>query len=175
MTIIREEQRDDHAIVKDIVEAAFATMQHSSGTEHLIVERLRRSNAFIPELSLVAEREGQIIGHLLLSKVQVKSKDKEHTTLSLAPVSVLPSDQRQGVGSLLIRRGHERALELGYSAIVLIGHSAYYPRFGYEPAVNFGIHFPYDSPSENCMAVELEKGALHHVSGEVVYPREFFE
>ncbi len=175
MTIIREERSDDHAIVYDIVQAAFATMQHSSGTEQLIVERLRKSDAFIPELSLVAESDGQITGHILLSKIQVKSNVKEHTILSLAPVSVSPDRQRQGIGSQLITWAHDRALQLGYNAVVLIGHSSYYPRFGYEPAANFDISFPYDSPSENCMAIELKKGALDDVSGEVVYPREFYE
>lgn len=174
MITIRKEIHSDHAVVFDVITSAFASVPYSDGTEQHIVSRLRRSEAFVPELSLVGELDHKIIGHILLSKVKVVSVEKEHTILSLAPVSVLPDYQRQGIGGLLIKQAHQVALDLGYGAVVLVGHDEYYPRFGYLPAHNFDITFPFDSAPENCMAIELRKDALKDVYGQVLYPQEFF-
>jgi len=171
---IRKERAADYEQVHVVVESAFKTMEHSSGTEQDIVRRLRDSPAFIPELSLVAELSGDIIGHIMISKVIISSDGQSpQTTLSLAPVSVAPRYQNQGVGSALIQRGHEKAKDLGYSSIVLIGHESYYPRFGYRRADEVGISFPFPSPLKNCMVVELVPNALDGVYGVVQYPEAF--
>ena len=174
MVTIRKEDKTDHSVVFDVVTSAFASMPYSDGTEQHIVSRLRHSEAFVPELSLVAELDDNVIGHILLSEVKVISDQEAHTILSLAPVSVHPDYQRQGIGSLLIKHAHQVALDMGYGAVVLIGHHEYYPRFGYQPAHTFDITFPFDAPAENCMAIELRKDALKGVVGQVQYPQEFF-
>lgn len=127
---IRQEQENDYKVVCELIELAFRNMEESDHREHLLVECLRKSEAFIPELSLVAEKNGEIIGHILMTKVEIVSDVKTTTSLALAPVAVLPKYQRQGVGGTLICEIHKRAAELGYGSAVLLGHKDYYPNSG---------------------------------------------
>ena len=89
--------------------------------------------------------------------------------------TVVPKYQRIGVGSALIREAHKRAGELGYKSAVLLGHKDYYPRFGYKRAIDFGIEFPFDVPSEYCMVVELAPEGLKNVHGMIKYAKPFME
>ncbi len=172
---IRQEEPEDFPLVKELIQGAFETEAQSDQSEHLLVERLRKSAAFIPELSLVATRDGKIVGHILLSKILIFDGEKKFESLALAPVSVAPKYQNQGIGAALIRKSHEIARNLGYRSIVILGHEKYYPRFGYQLAESFDIRLPFDIPKENCFAVELVPGGLQGVSGMVQYPKEFFE
>ncbi|WNI38578.1 N-acetyltransferase [Chryseobacterium sp. SG20098] len=149
-------------------------MEHNDHQEQFLVEKLRESKAFIPELSLVAEDEkGTIAGHILFTKIKIVNEEKSFASLALAPVSVKPEFQNQGIGAKLILEGHRIAEELGYESVILIGHEKYYPRFGYKKTSNFGISFPFDIPEENGMAVELVKDGLKDRKGVVKYPHEF--
>ena len=172
---IRQETESDHSQVFKLIKTAFRNETHTDHQEHYLVERLRNSEAFVPELSIVAEVEGQLVGHILLTKIIVTDQEKEHESLALAPVSVLPSFRNQGVGGALIRKAHDIARQLGFSSVILLGHAEYYPRFGYQKASKFDISLPFDVPEENCMAIELEENALAKVSGSVQYPKAFFE
>lgn len=171
--MIRQETEEDFRQVQEVVRLAFQGVEESDHTEHLLVERLRRSDAYIPQLSLVAETDGRIAGHVLLSEVKVVSGSDVHTVLSVAPLSVLPAYQRKGIGGMLLREAHKRALELGYGAVLLLGHEDYYPRFGYGRASMFGIRFPFDAPDACCMAMELKAGGLDGIHGMVHYPDAF--
>lgn len=173
--IIREEEAADCTTVYALIEQAFRQMQESDHREHLLVERLRTSDAFIPELSLVAESEGRIIGHILLTEIHIVANDRTTVSLALAPVAVLPEYQGMGAGSTLIREAHTRAAKLGYRSVVVLGHPAYYPKFGYKKASDFGIRFPFDVPDACCMAVELYPDALKGVQGMVAYAPPFME
>lgn len=171
---IRRETPYDFLQVDKIIRTAFFNMEDSDHSEHLLVERLRSSDTFVPELSLVAVTgDGKIAGHILLSEVKVISGDTEHTVLALAPLSVLPEFQGKGIGGMLVREGHRRAAELGYGAAVVLGHEGYYPRFGYRRASLYGIRFPFDAPDECCMAAELTDGGLDGIHGMVQYPDAF--
>lgn len=170
---IRQEQENDYKVVCELIELAFRNMEESDHREHFLVECLRKSEAFIPELSLVAEKDGEIIGHILMTKVEIVSDVKTTTSLALAPVAVLPKYQRQGVGGTLICEIHKRAAELGYGSAVLLGHRDYYPKFGYKKAIDFGIEFPFEVPYEYCMAIELLPNALKNVQGVVKYSKPF--
>jgi predicted N-acetyltransferase YhbS len=172
--IIRQETPSDYQSVFSLTEEAFREMKFSKQDEQFLVERLRNSEAFIPELSLVAEVDGLIVGHIMLTKMTIMSDDRGYPTLGLAPVSVLPSFQCQGIGSSLIREAHRIAKIMGYESVVLIGHPTYYPRFGYRVAGNYGISFPFEAPAECCMVAELVEGALESVSGLVLHPKEFY-
>ncbi len=171
---LRKEQPGDYKRVFELIELAFREMEHADGDEPFLVERLRKSASFIPDLSIVAEQNEEIVGHILLSKVKIIAETQAFETLSLAPVSVLPEYQRMGIGSQLIRHAHEKAMEKDFSSVLLVGHESYYPRFGYVPASRFGIKFPFDAPDINCMAVELKYGALKGIEGMVEFPAEFF-
>ncbi|BAP32903.1 GNAT family acetyltransferase [Chryseobacterium sp. StRB126] len=174
MITIREEEEKDYEKVFILIEEAFRDMEYSDHQEHFLVEKLRKSEAFIPELSLVAEDENSIItGHILFTKLTIENGSETFESLALAPVSVKPEFQNQGIGGQLIREGHRIAQKLGYHSVILIGHEDYYPRFGYEKTSNFGILFPFEIPEVNGMAVELVKDGLKNRKGMVKYPREF--
>ncbi|WP_165852174.1 GNAT family N-acetyltransferase [Chryseobacterium pennae] len=174
MITIRKEEVKDYEAVFKLTEEAFRDMEHSDHQEHFLVEKLRKSEAFIPELSLVAEDEhGIVAGHILFTKLMIENGLETFESLALAPVSVKPDFQNQGIGGQLIREGHLRAQKLGYQSVILIGHEEYYPRFGYEKTSNFGISFPFDIPEENGMAIELVEDGLKNKKGRVKYPKEF--
>src|SRR5690606_25984042 len=170
---IRQETTSDHDAVFHVIEKAFENEIYTDHQEHFLVERLRKSAAFVPELALVAELDGKVVGYILLTKIRIVNEHGNITSLALAPVAVLPTYQRKGIGGRLIGAAHEKATELGFGSVVLLGHEKYYPRFGYEPADKFGIKLPFDVPAENCMAIELVEGALSDVNGMVEYPPEF--
>lgn len=193
---VRTERPEDRSRVFGLVKEAFENVRESDRTEHLLVERLRLSDAFIPELSLVAEAaedgfsalpngqpasmavedcvsDGAIVGHVLMTRVEIVGPDMTWPSLALAPLSVLPACQGQGIGSRLIIEAHRRAAALGHKSVVLLGHETYYPRFGYRRASDFGIRFPFDAPDECCLAAELVSGGLFGVSGIVHYPDAF--
>lgn len=172
--IIREERQKDFEKINQVVKAAFKNVEQSDHTEHLLVERLRKSQAYIPALSLVAQTpQGEIVGHLLLSKAHIINGSQSFEVLALAPLSVAPAFQRNSIGSKLIETAHQRAKKLGYAAIVLLGHKDYYPRFGYKKASLFGVSFPFNAPDDCCMVAELRKNALRGISGVVCYSQAF--
>lgn len=165
---IRTERPEDYESVYSVIKAAFAAAEHSDGTEQDLVNALRMGAAFIPELSLVAEYDGKVVGHILFTKIQIGGS----TELALAPLAVLPPYQRRGIGSALIAEGHKTANALGYHYSVVLGSETYYPRFGYLPAESFGIYPPFEVPSKNFMAYKLCEDAPP-LSGVVEYAREF--
>lgn len=173
--IIRREKEADHNEVFLLIESAFRTLEVSDHTEQFLVEILRKSNAFIPELSLVAVMNNKIVGHILLTKLKIHSDKGEMQSLALAPVSVHPDYQRKGIGGMLINKAHSIAKSIGYQSVILVGHPDYYPRFGYKNACEFGISFPFDVPEEACMAVELVENGLKNANGVIEYPKEFWE
>ncbi len=171
--IIRQERADDYEIVNDVIVAAFKEAEHTDHQEQELVRRLRSSKSFIAELSLVAEVDGVIVGHILLTKIKINSEIDSFVSLALAPVSVLPSYQCKGIGGALINQAHDIASSMGYGSVVLLGHKDYYPRFGYKQCSEFGISLPFDVPVEYCMAIELTKGGLNGVNGVVEYDSAF--
>lgn len=172
--LIRPESSLDFTRVYEVVQSAFSRAPHTNHDEQNLVVRLRKSMAFIPGLSLVAVVNDQIVGHILFTKIKIKNHNAEYTSLALAPLSVLPEVQGKGIGGKLILAGHQTALELGFSSVILVGHPEYYPRFGYIPASCFGITAPFDISNEVFMACQLTPHALAGVKGIVEFPGEFF-
>ena len=166
--IIRKETNSDYPAVYALIKEAFQSAEHSDGTEQDLVVSLRSSRAFIPELSLVAEINGRIVGHILFTKAAVGSRP----VLALAPLSVKPEFQRQGIGSALIRKGHAIAASLGYSHVIVLGSDQYYPRFGYVPAASLGVVIPDGIPPRYVMAAALG-GTTIPLSGPITYAEEF--
>ena len=158
-----------------LVEEAFRDMEESDHREQFLVGRLRHSPAFVPELSLVADGDGGVVGYGLMTRVSIRSGKLEAESLALAPVAVRPDRQSMGIGSALIRELHARAARLGYKSAVVLGHEGFYPRFGYRKASDYGIAFPFDVPAECCMAAELVAGGLRGTQGMVYYPEAFME
>lgn len=166
--VIRQERPEDYEKVYQLIKEAFLSAEHADGNEQDLACALRKGKAFIPELSLTAEVDGSLAGHILFTKAAVGGDE----VLVLAPLAVKPEFQRQGVGSALIREGHRIAEKLGYSYSLVLGSENYYPKLGYKQAVEFGIEVPEGIPSENFMAIRLKEDAKP-VKGSVVYAEEF--
>jgi putative acetyltransferase len=167
---IRPETPDDYAAVRSINLAAFDTAAEAD-----LVDAMRNEPEYVPELSLVAELNGQIIGHALFSEVTVEQETDEMRALSLGPIAVLPDHQSKGIGSALMNEGHERGREMGYPFVVLIGHPWYYPRFGYVPARQYGLVTIWEVSDPVFMVCELKPGSLEKAAGTIRYPRPFRE
>lgn len=166
---IRQEEDQDIVGIKEVNDLAF-----NGEGESTLVEAIRQSDIFIPELSLVAETDqNEIIGHILFSPITLESENESVQSLALAPMAVKPSHQKQGIGSLLINAGLKQCREMGYESVVVLGHSEYYPRFGFEIASNKGIKAPFDVPDEAFMVIELIPRTLENVQGTVKYSEPF--
>ena len=172
---IRQEKTEDHPKVLQLLEEAFKDQEFSDHREHELVQRLRTDVNFVPELSIVAEMNNQLAGYILLTEIFIAGPEGSHKSLALAPVAVGSSFQKKGIGSKLIMHAHQRARDLGYTSIVVIGHENYYPKFGYQPAHEFKITFPFKVPERNAFVLELEKDALLGVQGKVIYADAFLE
>jgi predicted N-acetyltransferase YhbS len=172
--IIRQETENDYEVSETVVEKAFKNAEHSDHREQFLVAKLRKGDVFVPELSLVAEINAEIVGHIMLTKLLVKDGEKKYESLALAPISVLPEYQNKGIGSKLILQGLKIAKEMGFKSVIVLGHDKYYPRFGFRSASKWGIKAPFDVPDESFMALELENGGLDGIAGTVVYSKEFF-
>ena len=168
MIEIRQESQKDYEEVYRVVKTAFETAEHSDGNEQDLVVALRNSDSFIPELSLVAVKDDKIVGYILFTKIKIEN----HEEIALAPLAVLPEYQKQGIGSMLIEQGHKIAKQLGYHYSIVLGSENYYPKFGYIPAIQYGIQAPFDVADENFMAVKLNETDTE-ITGVVQYAKEF--
>lgn len=166
--IIRQEKAEDYAAVYTVVKKAFETAERSDGNEHELVNSLRKSNSFIPELSLVAVENGNTVGHILFTRAHVG----ESAVLALAPLSVLPEFQRNGIGLALIKEGHKIAENMKFDYSIVLGNPAYYSKSGYIPASIYGIKLPFDIPDENFMAIKLNNNAKY-IEGFIEYDDAF--
>ena len=153
MLAIRSEEKADHARVFEIQTAAFERSNEAN-----LVEVLRASAE--PYVSLVAEDDGRILGHIFFSPVEIESSGEPPGSAGLAPVAVDPAHQGLGIGGALIRAGLERCRELGWQAVFLIGNPVYYSRFGFALASPMG--FSYGSPALDSVlqGYELSPGVL---------------
>jgi len=169
--IVRQENEKDQESVYEVVKSAFATLEISNHDEQDLVTRLRKSASFVPELSLVAEEDGEIVGYILFTEMKAGNT----ILLALAPLAVRPDRQNQKIGSRLVEAGHKIARERGYKGCIVVGHADYYPKLGYQPASKYGITAPFEVPDDNFMAIEFLTGSLNDVSGTIEYAKEFFE
>jgi len=166
---IRAETAADVAAVRRVLSAAFPTEVEAD-----LVDALRGTTD--PWLSLVAEDdEREVNGHILFTPVEVHSPTGVSSALGLGPMAVHPLHQRRGVGSALVRAGLSACRDVGALVVVVLGHPAYYPRFGFRPAWDFGLYYRAPGRNPACMVLELEPGALRGRSGEVRYHPAFDE
>ncbi len=168
---IRREHPSDYAVVHELVKAAFKHSSHSDGTEADYLDALRTNDAFISELSFVAEHEnGEIIGQIVLYKTFVTTLSEPFTALVLSPISVRPDYFRKGVATALMREALETAKELGYTAVFLCGDPSFYNKFGFISSFKYGIYHISDTNKDApwCMALELFPSALKDIHGTIV-------
>ncbi|MBC7884482.1 MAG: N-acetyltransferase [Saprospiraceae bacterium] len=166
---IRQENRDDINEIYKIHTLAFG--QENEGK---LVDLLRDSDTFVPELSLVATIDNKIVGHILFTKIKIADDNQnEFDSLALAPIAIKPDIQKKGIGGQLIRAGLNKARELNFESVIVLGHEHYYPKFGFVPTTKWNIKSPFDVATNLFMGLELMEGGLKNVSGIVKYPKEF--
>lgn len=169
MLRIRRETVADIDAIRRLNELAF-----EGPAEARIVDRLRVSAR--PFISLVAEDEGRIVGHVCFSPVDVVHPDGHAVTVGgLGPMAVAPDRQRQGIGTKLVERGLDECRRAGFTVVVVVGHPEYYPRFGFQPAAPRGVVSQYDVPEPVFMLVELERDAAAGLRGVAHYHEAFAE
>ncbi|MCP8970592.1 GNAT family N-acetyltransferase [Ectobacillus ponti] len=168
MVIIRAEQPADIPAIARVNELAFGRKN-----EGKLVDLIRHSEHFIPELSLVAEENGEIAGHILFSSAMIEREGSVQPMITLAPMAVVPGQQGKGIGSQLVREGLRVCRELGHPLVVVLGHSTFYPKFGFVISKEKGIHPPFPVPDDVFMVCELEEGAAARFQGTVQYPPAF--
>ena len=162
--IIRHETTADHEAIRHVNRLAFG-----QDDEARIVDALRAGGDV--RASLVAEMDGQIVGHILFSELPIHEEAQTISALALAPMAVLPDFQNRGIGSELVRRGLEACRSRGHRIVIVLGHPDFYPRFGFSAELARPLQSPFSGAA--WMALELVPGALGGVAGTVKYPEAF--
>jgi putative acetyltransferase len=164
MSSIRPESAADYDVVRHVNQLAFGR-----DDEAQLVDVLRDGGHV--RLSLVAEQEDQIVGHIMFSNLRIITDSGTIPGLALAPMAVLPSAQRRGIGSALVRHGLDACREQGHRIVVVLGHPEYYPRFGFSADLARRLQSPFSGDA--WMALEVVDGALAGITGRVEYPPPF--
>jgi putative acetyltransferase len=167
--IVRAETPDDIRAIDVVNLSAF-----EGEAEAKLVSALREADCYMPEMSLVAEFNGRIVGHAMLSEVLYKHAGGSTPLLALAPMSVVPSQSHRGIGAALLDAALERARKTGYPAIVEIGQAGYYERLGFRPGADWEIRCNLPVPQHAITVMELKEGGLPK-GGEIIYPVCFTE
>jgi putative acetyltransferase len=162
--VVRAETSKDLEAIREVICQAFGRED-----EARLVDALRDGG--YARLSLVVEEGERVVGHILFSDLPIIAQGGTLHALALAPLAVLPTRQRQGMGSLLVREGLRVCADTGHRIVVVLGHPNYYPRFGFSASLAERLQAPYSGPA--FMALELVPGALANVTGEVRYPPPF--
>jgi len=167
MITIRKEASDDSQQIRIVIQSAFGQTEEAD-----IVDKLRKNCR--KRISLVAVSEGKMVGQILFTPVTIQAKRGSIAGMGLAPMAVLPGFQRRGIGSQLVRDGLTLIKKRKYPFVIVLGHPAYYPRFGFIPASRYGIRSEYENvPDEAFMILVLNQAALEGVSGVAKYRPEF--
>jgi putative acetyltransferase len=167
MVEIRKEEPDDRVAIREVNVQAFGNDEAAN-----LVDLLRnRKKALI---SLVAISDQRVVGHIMFSPISISEAPEDFRGIGLAPLAVLPEFQNRGVGSQLTQAGLKWCRQGSYDAVVVLGHTSYYPRFGFARAKDYGLDNEYGA-GDAFMVMELKPGALHGVHGLVQYAPEFRE
>jgi len=166
MIMIRQEQPQDITAIREVNTEAFGQPEEAN-----IVDRLRQNCSDL--LSLVAIIQDRVVGHILFSPVRIECENRIVHGMALGPMAVLPQDQRQGIGSELVRTGISRMESRRCPFVILVGHAQYYPRFGFEPASRRGIRCEWEVPDEAFMILVLSEPEMRGVAGLARYRSEF--
>ncbi len=166
---VRQENPEDIRAIDVVHLSAF-----EGDDEVGLIDSLRASSGFIADLSLVAEFNGRIVGHVLLTRVRLlKGKEKEGLDiLALAPMAVVPSQSHRGIGSELVKAAIDKARTLGHKAIVVVGHPEFYQRFGFKSASKLGLETNLAVSDDLVTVMELINGTLSG-GGNIIYPSLF--
>jgi putative acetyltransferase len=164
---VRAERASDMQAIDVVNVSAF-----EGDAEAQLVFDLRNTSGYIPELSLVAEYKNRLVGHIMLTKVNLLRTDQRVDMLVLGPMSVVPSQAQRGIGGILLKQAIAKAKQMGFSAIAEVGQTEYYLRHGFRPLKDFALTHNLKEGDSDITAMELEHGALAG-GGELVFPEPF--
>ena len=165
--IIRQERPSDYDEVYQLVKVAFESNEKTDGTVPDYLNELRSKDVFIPELSLVAEKDGVIVGQITLYKTDITTPQGKHKELLLSPISVLPSFFRQGIARAMVEEALTLAKNMGYGAVFLCGNPDFYHKLGFVASYRHEIYHKNDKTAEWSMVQELYEDALSGITGTV--------
>lgn len=176
--IIRRETPSDYDAVEHLTREAFWNVYRPGCTEHYVVHVLRKDPAFVPELDLVMERNGQLIGHVMYMRAKITADDgRELPVMTFGPISIHPDFHRQGLGKRLLDESMERARELGAGALCIEGNIAFYGKSGFVVAGTKGIRYHGEPEQEMVpyfLMKELRPGFLDGVTGVYHTPQGYY-
>lgn len=165
---IRCVTRDDYDQIYKLVKSAFSTAQVSDGNEQEFVYELRNRGGYIPELELIVEEDGEMMGHIMFTKIWLATDDGEKEILLVTPLCVREDFRSQGFGGALMRAGQTKAVELGYNFAILVGNPGYYERFGFKQIDSYGIKNESGVPDSFVLGCELIPGSHRYLKNGVV-------
>lgn len=170
----RMETEDDWYKVELMTQHAFWNNHHLGCDEHYLVHKMRQDKDFLPELSRIAVKDGEIIGYIMYSKAKVVDGEDTHEVVTFGPLCVEPKWQGCGVGELLLRETMDIAKNKGYKGIIIFGEPDYYPRIGFKTCDNFNITSAEGRNFDAFMGIELWEGSMKGIKGKF-YESEVFE
>lgn len=172
--IIRKENQNDYDTIRKVIKSAFwREGKDESFSEWVLVDKIRNSEYYINDLALVAEIDDKIFGHIMVTPLKIKNENNSFNSLAIAPVSVSKEYQNKGIGKNLMKEVIERARNLGYKSLIVLGDPLYYTKFDFEKASKYNIKLD-DKFSDYLFALELQKDALKGVNGAIEYCSVFY-
>ncbi|MBQ9252907.1 MAG: N-acetyltransferase [Clostridia bacterium] len=176
--IIRRETENDYRTVENMVRESFWNVYRPGCTEHYVLRHLRNDPAFVPELDLVMEKDGQIIGQNMFMRAVIRSDDgRDIPIMTMGPICIAPEYKRQGYGKLLLDASLEKAREIGCPALCFEGNILFYGKCGFTYARNYGIRYhdlPEGADDSFFLCQELIPGYLNGITGEYAPPEGYF-
>ena len=176
--MIRRETPADYEAVEALTRDAFWNVYRPGCTEHYVLHTFRSNPDFVPELDLVLEKEGRLIGHIMYARAWIQADDgRRIPAMTFGPVSIHPDFQRRGYGKLLVDRSMERAGSLGAGVLCIEGNPAFYGKSGFMEAARYGIRChgaPEGDPLPYFLLRELREGYLRGVTGVYFTPAGYF-
>lgn len=173
--IIRFETKEDYREVENLTREAFWNVYRPGCMEHYVLHCYRDDAAFVPELDLVMEVDGKIIGHVMYVRSEIKAEDgRRIPIMTFGPISIAPEYKRQGYGKILLDYSMEQAEKMGAGALAITGNIDFYGKSGFVPAKTRGIRYEDDPNADYFLIKELKPGFLNEISGLYKDPEGYF-
>lgn len=178
-TIIRRESLQDYRAVENLTREAFWNIYRPGCTEHFVLHKFRESSNFIPELDLVMEKDGELIGHVMYAKSKIIAREGQSLEIgTFGPISILPVYKGKGYGRQLLNTSMQKAAEYGLNALAITGDIGFYGKSGFVLASSKNIRYAFADPNDNeipyFLIKELKPGFLDGISGIYSDPEEYF-
>ncbi len=176
--VIRSEEKGEYRKVENMVRESFWNVYRPGCMEHYVLHQLRKDAAFVPELDLVMEQNGELIGQNMFMRAWIAVDDgREIPIMTMGPICIAPQWKRKGYGKILLDYSLEKAKELGYRALCFEGNIDFYGKSGFREAREFGIRYhglPEGEDASFFLCKELIPGYLEEITGEYTTPEGYF-